>query len=142
MPIYFQACHGASPIRSGVDTLSFVCVVGPVLIAAGVSVAYTRAYRPQIWLGWAAYLAGVAALASLDENSGLGSAAGALVPIGLGTGILYSLTYFPVLAPIRVEENAYALAFFAFCRTFAGVRPVSFSLFLRKWLTQGRRCGP
>ena len=41
--------------------------------------------------------------------------------VGIGAGMIYATTYFPVLAPLPVSHNAYALAFFSFCRALAGV---------------------
>ena len=44
----------------------------------------------------------------------------------VGAGIIYAGTYFPVLAPLNVKDNAYALSFFAYCRSFASVSAASF----------------
>ena len=41
--------------------------------------------------------------------------------LGVGCGIQYAATYFPVLAPLPISQNAHALAFFSFCRSFAAV---------------------
>lgn len=41
--------------------------------------------------------------------------------LAIGAGIIYAATYFPVLAPLPVAENAHALAFFAYLRSFAAV---------------------
>lgn len=45
--------------------------------------------------------------------------------VGIGSGILYACTTFPVLAPLPVSRNAPALALFAFVRTFAGTYGVA-----------------
>ena len=60
-------------------------------------------------------------LSTVSATSPLARAIGLSVLVSVGTGIGYAVTYFPVLAPLPVEENAHALAFFAFCRLFAGV---------------------
>jgi len=39
--------------------------------------------------------------------------------VAAGTGVLYSTTVFPVLAPLPVKRTASALAFFTFIRSFA-----------------------
>ncbi|KAI0345553.1 Mfs1.2 [Trametopsis cervina] len=121
LPIYAQACRGAGPLRSGVDVLGLSASTAPVLMLTGVSIALFKAYRPQLWLGWAMYMIGMGALTQLDANANEGMLIGLPVLIGVGVGTLLSGTYFPVLAPLPVTENAHALAFFAFCRSFANV---------------------
>ena len=122
MPIYYQACKGASPTSSGVDLLGLTLVGGPVLIIAGVSVKRIGTYRLQLCIGWVFVILGMGILSLLKTNSPLSQGVGFPVIIAIGTGIIYSMTYFPVLAPLPVSENAHALAFFSFCRSFAAVR--------------------
>ena len=121
LPIYAQACKGAGPLRSGVDVLGLSASTAPVLVLTGVSIAATKAYRPQLWLGWAMYMIGMGALSTLHADANTGKLIGFPVLIGVGVGTLLSGTYFPVLAPLPASENAHALAFFAFCRSFANV---------------------
>lgn len=58
-------------------------------------------------------------LRDLNENSSRAQAYGFEVLRGVGGGILFVTAYFPVLAPIHVEQSATALAFFTFVRGFA-----------------------
>ena len=121
MPTYYQACKGASPIRSGVEFFGLAMTIGPVLILTGGTIARTQKYRPQLLLAWVLYLLATGTMSTLKADSSLGKAIGFPVFMGVGGGILYAGTYFPVLAPLPVMANAHALAFFAFCRYFAGV---------------------
>lgn len=68
-------------------------------------------------------------LSTLKADSPLSQGIGFPVLLGIGGGIWYSATYFPVLAPLPVSEIAHALAFFGFGRQFAGVRVFSSFLF-------------
>lgn len=120
-PAFYQASWGASPIRSGVLLFGLVLSVGPVLLGSGASIALTKTYRVQLWLAWAAYAAGFGVLATLRAEQDIARATGALVLLGVGSGIAYSASYFPVLAPLPVRANAQALAFLQFCRSFAAV---------------------
>lgn len=54
--MYLQACRGASPIRSGVGALPNAFVMGAVLIMTGMTGTASKAYRVQLWVGWAAFL--------------------------------------------------------------------------------------
>ncbi|KAI0308846.1 iron permease [Amylostereum chailletii] len=121
VPVYFQACKGASPIATGVDQLPFAFVQAPVGILAGASVTKSGKYRPQLWLSWVFVMVGMGLYTTLDENSPRSHSVGFLAIVALGTGILVTTTYFPVLAPLPISSNGLALAYFMFLRNFAQV---------------------
>jgi hypothetical protein len=121
MAVYFQVCQGASPIASGVDSLGMSVVTAPFGVVAGLSVAISKRYRPQLWASWVLVMVGSGLLSTLKANSSLASAVGYLVVVSIGLGISSSTTYFPVLAPLPVKANAKAVAFFTFVRNFAMV---------------------
>ncbi|KAG6916588.1 hypothetical protein DXG01_006238 [Tephrocybe rancida] len=121
LPTYFQACKGASPRRSGIDTLSYSMSFGVPSILTGFSVTKTGKYRYQSYLGWIILVAATGALSTIREDTRLSQAIGLPSLISIGCGIVYSVVYFPVLAPLSVSRNAHALAFFTFVRLFAGV---------------------
>ncbi|KAJ7917185.1 iron permease [Mycena leptocephala] len=71
-------------------------------IIAGLTISRTKHYRPQLWLAWCLVMVSAGAH-------------------GCRIGILTTATYFPVLAPLPISENAHALAFFIFTRAFGQV---------------------
>ena len=85
--------------------------------------AATKRYREVMWLGWAFYIAAMGALSTLTVDSTVAQSTGFSVLLSFASGLLYPTTYFPVLAPLPVSENARALALMFFCRSIAGVRP-------------------
>ncbi|KAL4257764.1 MFS transporter superfamily protein [Pleurotus pulmonarius] len=121
MPVYFQACKGASPLASGVDTFGIAFSLAPAGIIGGISVAATKQYRPQLWFSWALAMAGCGLLSTLHADSARAHAIGFQIVVGIGLGVISSTTYFPVLAPLHVSSNAAALATFTFLRNFAQV---------------------
>jgi MFS family permease len=121
IPVYYQACKGTSPTRSGVYMLAMALVLPPTGIAVGISVKTTGKYRPQLWTAWAFLLAGAGSLISLGRESPTAHSVGLLVLSGIGSGILYTTTYFPVLAPLHASSHPLALAYFTFLRNFAQV---------------------
>lgn len=121
LPTYFQACKGASPLLSGVDTFGLSMVLGPIVILTGISVTKLNRYRTQCYIGWAFLILAVGLLSTVSADTSLARTIGFSVLVSVGGGIVYAITYFPVLAPLPVDKNAHALAFFAFCRSFAGV---------------------
>ncbi|KAJ7488107.1 iron permease [Mycena latifolia] len=122
MPVFFQGCNGASPTASGVGILlGLGLVIAPVNIIAGLTISRTKRYRPQLWLSWSLVMIGAGLLSTLKTDSSRGRAIGFEALIGAGIGILTTATYFPVLAPLPISENAHAVAFFIFTRAFGQV---------------------
>ncbi|PSR75424.1 hypothetical protein PHLCEN_2v9129, partial [Hermanssonia centrifuga] len=121
LPTYYQACKSASPTRSGVEIFGLCMTLGPCVIVTGASIAITKKYRVQLWIGWTLLTLAMGIMSTMHADTPLAQCIGYPVLVGIGAGIIYSATYFPVLAPLPVSENAHALAFFAFCRSFAGV---------------------
>ncbi|TCD68656.1 hypothetical protein EIP91_010177 [Steccherinum ochraceum] len=117
LPVYYRACKDASPIGSGVDLLGLSFSTAPVSIITGVSIAVTKRYRPQIWMSWCLTLIGLGLISTIDENTSRAKSIGFQILAGTGIGIMYSAAYFPVLAPLPVTQNAYALSGYVFIRT-------------------------
>ena len=126
LPIYYQGCKNASPIRSGADSLGLGIPVGPCLLLTGVSIGLTKVYRAQLWVAWTLNIVAMGVMSTLRADSSTIRVVGYPVILGIGCGIQYAATYFPVLAPLPVSENAHALAFFSFCRSFAAVSTAQF----------------
>lgn len=105
IPVYFQACKGASPLGAGVDQLSVALVTAPVGIMAGVSVNKTQRYRPQLLVSWLFLMLGTGLLIMLEADTPKGHAIGFLILAGIGVGILVTTTYFPVLAPCEYRAT-------------------------------------
>ncbi len=134
LPAYYQACLGASPLRSGVLILSLSASIGPSVVVSGVSIGVTKKYRVQLWLGWVLNVVGMGVLSILRPDSPLSHQVGLPILMAIGAGTIYAATYFPVLAPLPISENAHALALFAFLRSFASVGSC-YILYVRAHLT-------
>ena len=119
---YFQACKGASPGHAGLDLFACSATIGPVLLLTGFWIAYTKTYRVQLWLGWACFTAAMAGMSTVHADTPVGVPIGLFVLACVGGGLVFASAYYPVLAPLPATSNAHAMAFFAFCRSFAGVR--------------------
>ena len=119
LPAYFQACHDASPIRSGVDLFPTAFVLSPFAIIIGVVIKATNKYRPANYLGWALLLIGFGLFTLLKADASTAEWVVFQIITAVGTGIIWAGTVFPVLAPLSVARVAPALAFYNFARTFA-----------------------
>jgi hypothetical protein len=121
MPIYFQACLGASPRGSGVDLFGLALTLSPLSIVGGISITVFKCYRPQLWFGWATTVLCTGLLLLLKSDSPRALSIGLGVLAGAGMGTAYTGTFFPILAPLSVESNAHAIALGVFLRAFAQV---------------------
>jgi hypothetical protein len=90
-------------------------------IGAGITVQVLKKYRPNNYVGWLFSLLGFLLFATLDENSSMSQYIGFQVLLGVGLGIIWISTQFPILAPLPQSNNAQALAFFTWMRSFAQV---------------------
>ncbi|KAF7971297.1 hypothetical protein HWV62_21454 [Athelia sp. TMB] len=121
LPVYYQACKGASPIATGVDAFGMCFTLAPFGMIAGASVALSKRYRPQMWVAWCLVITGAGLYTMLDVGTSRGASIGYQVVAGVGLGLLITTTFFPVLAPLPVSANAHAVAFLIFMRSFGQV---------------------
>lgn len=97
----------------------------------GISVQLTKVYRIQNYVGWMLIVVGFGILTLLDVNTSRAQYIGFQIVLGVGLGVVWISTQFPILAPLPFSNNAHALAFFTFVRCFAQVHPLlQFYIFL------------
>ncbi|PPQ76375.1 hypothetical protein CVT26_010199 [Gymnopilus dilepis] len=119
LPVYFQAVTLASPIRSGVDMFGLAFTIAPFAIVTGASVQISSKYRPQHYIGWILIIIGFGLFSMLDIDSPRSWYIGFQTIMGIGLGAIWVGTQFPILSPLPFSNNARALAFFTFVRSFA-----------------------
>ena len=78
-------------------------------------------YRVQNWIGWALCVVGFGVMSTVTEHSSRWQYIATQIPAGLGIGAIWVATQLPILAPLKVSNNAHALAFHIFLRRFAQV---------------------
>lgn len=142
--MYFQATKLESPVHSGVDFLPIACTIAPGAVgrppptaslfrkltrpaAAGVTITIFKQYRPQNYVGWLLCCLGTGLLHLLNTNASEARYISVQIPMGLGLGMLFSGTTFPILASLPLSETAHALAQLTFLRNFALVGPGFYS---------------
>ncbi|CAK5262635.1 unnamed protein product, partial [Mycena citricolor] len=118
LPVYFQACFGASPIRSAVDILPAALLIAPFGLVGGISVSIVKRYREANWIGWAFTVVGMGVLSTLKATSSVGSWVGFQVVVAVGLGLLFAAPVFAILAPLPPSRAGPALALFSFVRSF------------------------
>ena len=99
--MYFQACKGASPVRSSVDFLPTALVVAPFAFLAGTLVQIFQRYRWVNLAAWALSLVGFGLLSTLHAVSSTGHWVGYQL-ISAAQGLLVSLNRpFSSFLPVR-----------------------------------------
>ncbi|KAM5544688.1 hypothetical protein V8D89_001586 [Ganoderma adspersum] len=118
LPVYFQACKDSSPVGSGVNVLPYSLSIAPFAIVAGGTATGMNKYKPQNVIAWGCIVIGMGLQSTLHADSATRNWIGFQIVAGIGFGMLFTATTFPILAPLPVELNASALSFFIFIRTF------------------------
>jgi hypothetical protein len=121
LPIYFQAAKLASALRSGILALGLAFTVAPSAIAAGALVQTCRRYVPFNILGWIFLICGFAASSTIVLDTSISRVVGFEIIIGIGVGMMYVAPEFAILSPLPFSNNAHALAFYTFVRSFSQV---------------------
>ncbi len=119
MPVYLQASKDVSALHAGIDSFGLSFTIPAFAIFTGLSVEIFNKYRPQNYVGWMFTIVGFGLFTMLDPKSPAKMYIGFQIPLGVGLGILWISSQFPILAPLPFSNSAYALAFWIFVRNFA-----------------------
>ncbi|KZT05759.1 MFS general substrate transporter [Laetiporus sulphureus 93-53] len=118
LPVYFQAVKLAPPVLSGLYILPSALTLSPSAIIQGILVNKTGRYRLINAIGWCGILIGMGLFCLLRVDTPVAVSIPFQIIAAAGFGFLF-VTTFSVLAPLEVENNAQALAFLTFARTFS-----------------------
>ncbi|KAF7313369.1 MFS domain-containing protein [Mycena chlorophos] len=118
MPVYLQACLGATPLQSAVDFLPGSGFSAPTALIAGAAIKITQRYRLANWVGWVIMIVGAGLLSLLKDDSPKGDWVGFQILFSTGMGVLFTAPIFPVLAPLPIDRAPSAIALFTFTRAF------------------------
>lgn len=110
MPVYFQACKSASPLKSGVDMLPYSFSIAPFAVVAGATSTIFNRYKPQNFIGWCFVTVGMGLHVTLHESSALRNWVGFEIVAGIGLGLLVrasssSVRVYRRLKPAIVHSN-------------------------------------
>ncbi|PIL26158.1 MFS general substrate transporter [Ganoderma sinense ZZ0214-1] len=119
VPVYLQASKDVSALHAGIDSFGLSFTIPAFAIFTGLSVEIFNKYRPQNYIGWMFTVLGFGLFTMLGPKSPAKMYIGFQIPLGIGLGILWISTQFPILAPLPFSNSAYALAFWVFVRNFA-----------------------
>ena len=119
LPLYFQACLGASPILSGVYTLCTALSLSLASVATGIYIRKTGQYLPPIWLGWVLLVIGYALFTNLYVPPSWPKIIIYQIIAGLGVGPQFQAPLIALQSNINPRDIAAATATFQFSRNIA-----------------------
>ncbi|OSC96590.1 Mfs1.1 [Trametes coccinea BRFM310] len=126
LPTYFQAAKLATPLLSGLYIFPTAICISPAAIVQGILVSKTGKYRLISLVGWCSMTIGVGLLTLLKPDTPVAVTIPFQVIAAIGFGFVYATT-FSVLAPLPPTQNAAALSFLLFMRTFSSAWASSIS---------------
>ncbi|KAF8202686.1 iron permease [Mycena galopus ATCC 62051] len=119
LPVFFQACFGASPLRSVLDFLPAALTTTPFGFSSVVVITVLKRYRLVNWASWAILVVGFGLFSTIREDTAVGKWVGYQIICAMGAGPLFGAPMFPLLAPLPTNRAASALALFSFTRAFS-----------------------
>ncbi|KAJ6472378.1 major facilitator superfamily domain-containing protein [Mycena vitilis] len=119
LPVFFQACLGATPIRSAVYFLPAVLAATIFGLLAMLCITYMKKYRLVNWAGWCISVLGFGLISTMRADTSTAQWVGFQILTALGVGPLFEGPVFPLLAPLPTHRAASALALISFTRAFA-----------------------
>jgi hypothetical protein len=101
--------------------LGFAMFITPAAMVCSVSIMAFKRYLPQNYIGWIFMIAGCGVLAILDVNSNKATIISTQIMLGMGIGMGWTMTQFPILVSLLFSNNAYAFSFFIFVHNLSQV---------------------
>jgi EmrB/QacA subfamily drug resistance transporter len=119
LPLYFQACLGASPLVSGVYTLATALSLSLSSIATGIFIGKTGQYIHPIWFGLILMTLGYGLLTDLWRDSSWGKIILYQIVAGVGVGPNFQAPLIALQGSIDPRDIGAATATFQFIRNLA-----------------------
>jgi hypothetical protein len=137
-PLYFQALQGASPLKSGINTLPYNAFMMPAGMVAGMIITKTGVFQP---LHAAAYLLltlGLGLNATLKDSSPIVAWVFFQLILALGTGCTFVTILPAIQAALPESDVASSTSMYAFSRSFGFIWGVTIpSLILDSHISKG-----
>lgn len=118
LPLYYEAVKGQTPIMAGISLFPQTFTTAPVAIGTGIAISKTGRYRWAIWTGWAILTLGCGVMYLLDVHTSTPAWIFINLVSGIGGGILFPATAFPIQAATAAKNQAFAVSMYTFTRAF------------------------
>jgi hypothetical protein len=119
LPLFFQACLGATPILSGVYTLATALPLSFMSVATGIFIRKTGQYLPPIWFGFTLLTLGYGLFTDLWRTSSWAKIILYQIVAGIGVGPNFQAPLIALQSNISPRDIASATSTFQFIRALA-----------------------
>ncbi|KFY88351.1 hypothetical protein V498_06810 [Pseudogymnoascus sp. VKM F-4517 (FW-2822)] len=119
LPLYFQAVHGASPVRSGIYLLPYAVVLSLTSACTGIFIRKTGRYLEPIWFGTILMTLGFGLFIDLDVNTTWVKIVLFQIVAGLGVGPNFQAPLIALQTLVSAKDNASGTSAFIFTRNLA-----------------------
>ena len=119
LPLYFQACRGATPILSGVYTLATTLSLSLSTFLTGIFISKTDQYTYPIWFGLALMTLGYGLFTNLWRNSSWTKIILYQIVAGIGVGTNFQSPLIALQSNVNPVYIAAATTAFQFTRSLA-----------------------
>ncbi|KAF2005671.1 MFS general substrate transporter [Amniculicola lignicola CBS 123094] len=118
LPFYYEACHGYTPLISGVAVLPETLSVAPTALFTGILITRYGKYTPPVFIGWGITTLGLGLMYLLDEHTSKPKWIALNILPGLGLGLLFPGLEYATQAAAGQKHVAHAAAMYNFIRAF------------------------
>ncbi|KAI9340534.1 major facilitator superfamily domain-containing protein [Obelidium mucronatum] len=125
--LFFQVVNGVSATDAGIKTIPMVFGLVLLSISSGRIVSKTGKYIPFLMIGPLAMIAGIVAIAYLDESSSGATTFLSLFLYGIGAGSMIQIRVLGLQASVGYSQIAIATAVSTACQTLGGAIGVSYT---------------
>ena len=117
LPLYLQSVKEATPLRSGILTLSFTISGDVSGVLTGIILSKTGHYKVLIWVGTALLTLGSGILIVLHADSSVATITGLQLLAGTAFGVLFQPVLLSIQAHAHQDDVSSATAAFGLART-------------------------
>ncbi|KAF9428198.1 hypothetical protein BGZ94_003130 [Podila epigama] len=122
LPMYFQAVHGSSAVRSGLELLPYAIISSAVAVVAGLLMSRWGTYKELIVSGFALSTIGSGLLILFDETTSKAVTSIVLAVEGVAMGLTVNTTLLGVHAQlVNKSDLALSTSLWTFLRMMGGV---------------------
>ncbi|ORY08997.1 major facilitator superfamily domain-containing protein [Clohesyomyces aquaticus] len=116
LPLYYEACHSMTPLKSGIALLPEMLTVAPIAFGAGIRVSKIGKYRWCVHIGWMMTTIGLGIMCLLDQDSHPSTWVVINILPGVGFGLLFPGLEFAIQAAAGQGDVADAATMYNFIR--------------------------
>jgi hypothetical protein len=121
-PLFFQAVYLQNALESGVSILPVCILMIAASSAAPIAVKMTKRYLPYLWFGWILTTLGIGLFCLLGKDTSMGMAYGFQALVGIGVGIVFTVTALPMQGSVRnVDDQGLAAGILVMFRLYGAL---------------------